>query len=185
MNYQLYLAIIITSLIWIIVTFIIYFNSNKKVETILRKTNLNLEKLNSEFNVKLENLLKSQNEKITESFNKGYSESENKKELSIEIIPWKEEFDSGSFFKNKRSLKTGYKRQLLFNGMPCFEPHLTIVEEITVEKLNEENITRVFNNLDLVMNNIPNTGNLIQKISGSAKDLGKTLINQTNKNKKL
>ena len=67
--------------------------------------------------------------------------------------------------------------------MPCFEPHITVVEELTVDKLNEENINRAFNNLELVMNNIPNTGNVVVKVLGNGKDIATSLMNLTKKKK--
>lgn len=147
-------AILTTSLIWLLITLGIYISYLRKVRKILSETNENLRA----------------------SYEKGYQASQEKKEFSVQISPWKEEVDSSSFFKNKKSVKIGYKYQLFSNGLPCLEPHTIVVEELSVDKLNEENIEKAFNNLELVMNNIPNTGNLAVKILGNGRDLATNLL---------
>jgi hypothetical protein len=123
------------------------------------------------------------NDDLRKNYDKGYADSESKKELSVQIIPWKEEIDSSTLFKNKKTIKVGYKHQLFSNGMPCFEPNITIVEELIVDKLNEENIKKAFSNLELIMNNIPNTGSVAVKVLGNGKDLANSLLNLTKRKK--
>jgi len=147
-------AILTTSLIWLLIALGIYISYLKKVRKILSDTNENLRV----------------------SYEKGYQDSQEKKEFSVQISPWKEEVDSSNFFKNKKSVKIGYKYQLFSNGLPCLEPHKIVVDEMTVDSLNEENVERAFSNLELVMNNIPNTGNLAISILGNGKDLAKNLL---------
>jgi len=183
MEKDILIPILITSLIWLIIVLIVYFRTKSRTEKIFESTNKKLEGINSDFNKKLEKLLAEKNSELKASYEKGYSDSENKKELSVQIIPWKEEIDSSTLFKSKKSIKVGYKHQLFSNGMPCFEPHITVVEELTVDKLNEENINRAFNNLELVMNNIPNTGNVAVKVLGNGKDIATSLMNLTKKKK--
>ena len=183
MNIDIILAIALTSLIWLIISIIVFYQSKRRTEKILTDSIQNIKGLKSEYDKKLEELLKGKHEELIKNYEKGYSDSENKKDLSIQIFPWKEETDTSTLWKNRKSVKIGYKHQLFSNGIPCFEPHISVVEEITIDKLNEENIKRVFDNLDLVINNIPNTGNIGVKVIGSAKDLANTLISQIKKKK--
>lgn len=170
------LAILITSLLWIILSMILYIGSKKRIEKILTQANENQKASQTAFTQKLEEALNIKNTELRDSYNSGYADAKEKKELSVQIIPWKEEIDSSTFFKNKKSIKLGYKHQLFSNGMPCFEPHITVVEELTVDKLNEENINRALTNLELAMNHIPNTGSIAVKVLGSGKDIGKSLL---------
>ncbi len=176
MNTTLLLTVLITSLLWIIISILIYVSSKRRTERILTAANENLTKTQSTFTKKLELALNERNTALRNSYESGYEAAEAKKELSVQIIPWKEEIDSSNFFKSKKSIKVGYKHQLFSNGMPCFEPHITVVEEITVDKLNEENINRALTNLELVMNNIPNTGSVAVKVLGSGKDIAQSLL---------
>lgn len=152
-------VIIITSLLWLIITLAIYIAYSKKAQRILMDSN----------------------ESLRTAYEKGFKDSQDKKEFSVQISPWKEEVDSSNFFKNRKSVKIGYKYQLFSNGLPCLEPHTIVVEELSVDKLNEENIKNAFTNLELVMNNIPNTGNLAVKILGNSKDLAQNLLRLGNK----
>ncbi len=183
MNKEILLTILITSLIWIIILIFLYAKNKNRTEQILVDGNENSSRINLEFNKKLENLLTEKNVELRKSYENGYSDSESKKELSVQIIPWKEEIDSSTLFKNKKSIKVGYKHQLFSNGMPCFEPHITVVEEITIDKLNEENIKKAFSNLELIMNNIPNTGSVAVSVLGNGKDLASSLLNLTKRKK--
>lgn len=111
----------------------------------------------------------------------GYKDAQEKKEFSVQLTPWREEIDSSNFFKKRKSVKIGYKHQLFSNGLPCFDPHAIVVEEFTVDSLNEKNINRAFKNLELVMNNIPNTGNLAVNILGNGKELANNLLGMVKK----
>lgn len=176
MERNILLTILITSLIWVIISLLIYVASKRRTEKILTDSNDQLKSSQTEFATKLENILNDRNMELQVSYDNGYVDAKNKKELSVQIIPWKEEIDSSTFFKNKKSIKVGYKHQLFSNGMPCFEPHVTVVEELTVDKLNEENINRALTNLELVMTNIPNTGSVAVKVLGNGKDIAQSLL---------
>lgn len=183
MDRNIILTILITSLIWIIISIVIYVVAKKQTEKILLDANEQMRNSHSDFTKKLKNVLNEKNSELRKTYDNGYSDAQKNKELSVQIIPWKEEIDSSTLFKNKKSVKVGYKHQLFSNGMPCFEPHVTVVEEITVDKLNEENINRVFTNLELVMNNIPNTGSVAVSVLGNGKDIASSLLNLTKKKK--
>lgn len=170
------ITILITSLLWIILSMILYIGSKKRVEKILTQANENQKDSHTAFTQKLEDALNIKNSELRNSYESGYADAIAKKDLSVQIIPWKEEIDSSNFFKNKKSIKIGYKHQLFSNGMPCFEPHITVVEELSVDSLNEENINRVLTNLELAMNHIPNTGSIAVSVLGSGKDIGKSLL---------
>lgn len=161
MDNSVLVAILITSLIWGLAVLGIYILYLKRVRSILTESNENLRT----------------------AYEKGYKDSQEKKEFSVQISPWKEEVDSSNFFKNRKSVKIGYKYQLFANGLPCLEPHKIVVEELSVESLNEEIINKAFNNLELVMNNIPNTGNLAVRVLGNSRDLAKSLLKLGTKKK--
>jgi hypothetical protein len=109
----------------------------------------------------------------------------NKNDLYVQITPWKEEIESATFFKNKKTLKVGYKYQLFSGGMPCFEPHIIIVEELNIDKLNEDQINRVFDNIEMIISNIPIKGNIPVKIITNFKQFAKTLLNAINEKKPI
>ena len=181
MEPNILLAILITSLLWIILSIVLYVASKRRTEKILMEANENLKSSQAAFSEKLEEALNIKNTELRDSYNSGYADAKEKKELSVQIIPWKEAVDSSNFFKNKKSIKVGYKHQLFSNGMPCFEPHITVVEELTVDSLNEENIKRVLTNLELVMNHIPNTGSIAVNVLGSGKEIGQSLLEMVKK----
>ena len=176
METNILLAILITSLVWVIILMTIYVGAKKRTEKLLLEANENLKNVHADFTLKLEDALVIKSTELRHSYNSGYLDATEKKELSVQIIPWKEEVDSSTFFKNKKSIKVGYKHQLFSNGMPCFEPHITVVEELRVDSLNEENINRAMTNLELVMSKIPNTGSIAVNVLGSGKDIGKSLL---------
>ena len=183
MNKEILLTLLISSLLWIIILIIIYVKNKNRTEKNIAKQHENVSQINSEYNKKLESILTERNEDLRQSYEKGYADAESKKELSVQISPWKEEMESRTLFKNKKSVKVGYKHQLFSNGMPCFEPHITVIEELTVDKLNEEHIKKTFSNLELIMNNIPNTGSVAVSILGNGKDLANSLLNMTKRKK--
>ena len=176
METNILLTILITSLVWVIISMFIYVRSKRRTERILTEVNENLKRGQEVFTEKLEQALNERNTALSTAYDSGYAEAKKKKDLSVQIIPWKEEVDSSNFFKNKKSIKVGYKHQLFSNGMPCFEPHITVVEELTVDSLNEENINRALTNLELAMNHIPNTGSIAVSVLGSGKEIGKSLL---------
>lgn len=184
MDRTILMSILITSLICIILALIIYVIIKRRTESILIDSNERIKSLTTEFSKDLEKILNEKNAELRDSYNKGYADAEAKKELAVNIIPWKEEIDSSTFFKNKKSVKIGYKHQLFSNGMPCFEPHITVVEELSVDALNEENINRAFTNLELVMNNIPNTGSVAVRVLGGGKDIATSLLKLVSKKNK-
>jgi len=183
MNKEILLTLLISSLLWIILLIFLYIKNKNLREKMLTDQNEKLSQINSEYNKKLESILTERNEELRKSYEKGYAASEAKKELSVQISPWKEEIDSRTLFKNKKSVKVGYKHQLFSNGMPCFEPHITVIEEITLDQLNEEHIKKTFSNLELIMNTIPNTGSMAVSVLGNGKDLANSLLRLTKRKK--
>lgn len=179
MNDNILVTILFTSLIWILIAIAIYIFYSKKNQKTLLESNEKSQAANQVFAEKLEGLLSDKNDELRESYDSGYTEASEKKGFSVQIIPWTEQIDSSSFFKNKKSVKIGYKYQLFSQGLPCLQPHIMIVEEMSMDKLNEENIDRAFNNLELAMNNIPNAGNLAVKILGNSRDLAGGLLKLT------
>lgn len=183
MNNEVLVIILITSLVWIVIAVAIYVIFSRKSNRHLSLSSKELQASNKAFSEKLEKILNDKNHEIRESYESGFKEATEKNGFSIQILPWTEEMDSSSFFKNKKSVKIGYKYQLFSQGLPCLQPHTIIVEELTVDKLNEENINRAFDNLELAMNNIPNAGNLAVNILGNSKQLASGLLKLVKKNK--
>lgn len=183
MNNEVLVIILITSLIWMGIAIAIYVIFSKKSNRVLSLSTQELQASNKAFSEKLEKILNEKNHEIRESYELGFNDATEKNGFSIQILPWTEELDSSSFFKNKKSVKIGYKYQLFSQGLPCLQPHIIVVEELTVDKLNEENINRAFDNLELAMNNIPNAGNLAIKILGNSKQLASGLLKLVKKNK--
>ena len=183
MDDTILLVVLITSLIWILISGAIYAFFTKRTQKTLLDSNEKLRVLNRDFAERLEGILKNKNEEVRTSYELGYSDASEKKGFSVQIIPWTEQIDSSSFFKNKKAVKIGYKYQLFSQGLPCLQPHIIVVEELIVDKLNEENIDRAFNNLELAMNNIPNAGNLAVKILGNSKQLAGGLLKLVKKTK--
>lgn len=183
MDNDILIPILITSLIWILIAVAVYIFVSKKSQKVFLESNEKLKAATDHFNNKLEEILRETNEELRTSYEKGYLDAQDKKGFSVQIMPWTEEIDSSSFFKNKKSVKIGYKYQLFSQGLPCLQPHTIVVEELTVDKLNEENIDRAFTNLELAMNNIPNTGNMVVKLLGNGRELAGGLLKLVKKNK--
>lgn len=177
------IIILLTSLIWLLVAVAIYIYSIKRIQKTIIEANEKLKLDREAFASKLEGILSVKNKELQESYAAGYKDSQDKKELSVQVSPWKEEVDSSNFFKNKRSIKIGYKYQLFSNGLPCLEPHTIVVDELSIDKLNEENIERAFSNLEMIMNSIPNTGSLAVKILGNGREWTKSLLRLAKKKK--
>lgn len=183
MDKDIFIPILMTSLLWGIIVITVYYRTKSQTQKFLKDSNRRLQEIQADYNKKLEDLLNEKNSELRNAYNEGFSAAESKKDLSVQIIPWKEEIDSSTLFKNKKSVKIGYKHQLFSNGMPCFEPQVTVIEEITIDALNEENVNRAFKNLEMVMNNIPNTGKIAVNVLGNGKDLAQSLLKLAKKKK--
>lgn len=183
MDGTILVAILITSLIWIFIALAIYIFFSRKIEKIQLGLFDKLRKTSEEFNSRHEGILREKNEELRTSYESGYIDAKENQGFSVQIMPWTEQIESSSFFKNKKSIKIGYKYQLFSQGLPCLQPHTIVVEELTVDRLNEENINRALNNLELAMNNIPNTGNLAVKLLGSGESLASGLLEMAKKKK--
>lgn len=170
------LTISFTSLLWIIISLIIYLGAKKRTEKILMDFNEKLNTAQVEFTQKLEEALNIKNTELRNSYDSGYLDAKEKKDFSVQIIPWKEEVDISTFFKNQKTIKVGYKHQLFSNGMPCFQPHITVVEELSAESLNKENIERVIAALEFAIRNIPHHGSLAVNVLSNGTDIGKSLL---------
>ncbi|MDH5415385.1 MAG: hypothetical protein OEW87_14710 [Flavobacteriaceae bacterium] len=77
MEKDILIPIFITSLIWLIIVLIVYFQTKSRTEKIFENANKKLEGINSDFNKKLEKLLAEKNSELKASYEKGYSDSEN------------------------------------------------------------------------------------------------------------
>lgn len=174
---ELIIAISITSLMWIILILLFYIKSKRLLNNVRHEYMKQALKANESFNEKLEKLLHAKQIEIQESYDKGVSDTLSKNDLYVQVTPWKEEIESASFFKNKKSMKVGYKYQLFSGGMPCFDPYIIILEELNIDKLNEEKINRVFDNIEMIILNIPKKGNIPVKVIANFKTVAKNLFN--------
>ncbi len=183
MDKDILMILLITSLIWMAIAIAVYVVFSRKSDRAQLKFNSELRASNRAFSERLEKILNDKNEALRNSYEAGFKDATEKNVFSIQIMPWTEELDSSSFFKNKKSVKIGYKYQLFSQGLPCLQPHTVVVEELTVDKLNEENVKRAFDNLELAINNIPNAGNLAVTILGNSKQLASGLLKLVKKNR--
>lgn len=173
-----YLAITLTSFLWLIAFIIIYIKFNSKIQHQNQQHFSNSENLLNTNNLKVENLLLDKANEYLTIYKKGFDDGKKSKKLEVVVYPWREEIDQSSFWKSKKSLKAGYQHQLYIDGAPSFQPHITVVEEIAHEKLNEQNIKEVFNRIDLILNALPNTDKLAVNVLSNSKDLILALVSQ-------
>ncbi len=183
MNGDILLIVLVTSLGWLLVGMGIFVFLSRKYQRSLYEVHHRMQEEHRHFTAKLEHLWENKNAELRRAHEEGYIQAQEKKDLSIQVLPWTEELDSSNFFKNRKSVKIGYKYQLFSQGIPCLEPHTIVVEELTVDKLNEENINRAFHNLELAMENIPNAGNLAVKVLGNGRGLANNLLKLVKKRK--
>jgi hypothetical protein len=63
--------------------------------------------------------------------------------LSVQMEPYYKQSKQSGIFNKKSSVEIGYQYQLLVNGIPCFEPHVTVVDSREEAEINEEVIARL------------------------------------------
>ncbi|NVO12393.1 MAG: hypothetical protein HXX16_20735 [Bacteroidales bacterium] len=123
------ITVVTTSLIWFA---ILYLNQ--------RKHHSDIQLIEANNSNKIEELLITFNKEIINQYNKGFTDSEQKRNFTIQITPFKEICETESFFKSKKSIKLGYKQAIVSNGITNYLAEPIIVENISIEKLNEENV---------------------------------------------
>jgi hypothetical protein len=67
-------------------------------------------------------------------------ESQSKLSLSVVLYPFVNTVAERGMFTRESKVEVGYKYQLLVQGLPCFEPHVVVVETTQHKEINEEMI---------------------------------------------
>ncbi len=62
-------------------------------------------------------------------------------ELSVSVYPFVNTQKEDSLLSKQTRVELGYKYQLFVKGLPCFVPHVEIVETFTQKEVNQETIT--------------------------------------------
>lgn len=65
-------------------------------------------------------------------------DAQNKLGLSVVLYPFVGTTSESSLFSKQSKVEIGYKYQLLVQGLPCFEPHVVVVETEQHKVINEE-----------------------------------------------
>ena len=65
--------------------------------------------------------------------------------FSVEVRPYFEINEVGTYFKTKYEKRVGYQYQLLVNGIPALQPHVITESKEVVEKTKDENIDKLAN----------------------------------------
>lgn len=156
MTTDLILSVTATSLVWVLICVTIYLRTRKQFESKLSDAN----------------------EQIRNSYDKGFEKGIDNRDISVQVFPWREEIEVDNFFKNRKSVKFGYKYQLFVKGIPCLEPHTNVLEEISTDKINSENILRLAQNIDSILSNLPASPTSGLKVVGTAKDLALGLLTE-------
>jgi hypothetical protein len=65
--------------------------------------------------------------------------------FSVEVRPYFEISEVGTYFKTKYEKRVGYQYQLLVNGIPALQPHVITESKEVVEKTKDENIEKLAN----------------------------------------
>jgi hypothetical protein len=63
--------------------------------------------------------------------------------FSVEVRPYFEITEVGTYFKTKYEKRVGYQYQLLVNGIPALQPHVITESKEVVEKTKDENIDKI------------------------------------------
>ncbi len=67
-------------------------------------------------------------------------DAQSKLGLSVVLYPFVSTVAERSLFTRETKVEVGYKYQLLVQGLPCFEPHVVVVETAQHKEMNEETI---------------------------------------------
>lgn len=162
MTNETIIAIISTSLIWIVILLILISNLSKRNFEILKNKEIDFEK---EKNRVLEGI---RVEKQSE-FDRGYESGIGKSDFIVQVEPYKNTIGKKGYFKNSQIMEIGYIYRLFVKGIPSLDPHIQIIERIKVSELNEQNVNSVIEKLDSILDKIPSPH---LKLAGNLKDFG-------------
>lgn len=148
---EILLAVFITVSVCSIIAFLIYRSLHAKLLKVSVESLERINALKQEHFSNIRDLTEDKELELRESYNRGSSDAIRNMGFSVQVTPFKEESDLSNLIKNKRSIKVGYKYQLFVNDIPCFEPHVTIVDEIATDNINQANIDRILGLLETTM----------------------------------
>jgi len=97
----------------------------------------------SEFNDRLRNECKRVADDAREQARLQFEQQQ--KLFSVEVRPYFEINEVGTYFKTKYEKRVGYQYQLLVNGIPALQPHVITESKEVVEKTKDENIDKLAN----------------------------------------
>lgn len=69
-----------------------------------------------------------------------YLKGQRATEYKIAVSPFREIHVDKGFIYDDEYIAIGYQYQLFVNGIPCFEPHITIIDSMLVKELNREKL---------------------------------------------
>lgn len=91
-----------------------------------------------------EELIRARERAAAEARDQLRAEYESKtKAFDIQISPYVEIIDLDSYFKKEEEVRIGYQYQLLVNGIPAFDPHITITKTERRKKSKDEKIDKL------------------------------------------
>ena len=166
MKIELLIAIIVTSLIWILILLILFNNLKRKNIEALKNQEIDFEKEKNKI------LDKIRAEKQTE-FDKGYESGIGKSDFIVQVEPYKNTIGKKGYFQNSQIMEIGYIYRLFVKGIPSLDPHIQIVERIKVSELNEQNVNAAIGKLDTIINKIPSPH---LKLAGNVKEFGTGIL---------
>jgi len=166
MTNETIIAIISTSLIWIIILLILTTNLKRRNIEILKNQEIDFEKEKHQI------LDKIRTEKQTE-FDKGFESGIGKSDFIVQVEPYKNTIGKKGYFQNSQVMEIGYIFRLFVKGIPSLDPHIQIVERIKMSELNEQNVNSAIGKLDTMINKIPSPH---FKLAGNVKDFGTGIL---------
>jgi len=166
MTNEIIIAIISTSLIWVIILLILTTNHKRKNIEILKNQEIDFEKEKNQI------LNRIRTEKQSE-FEKGYESGIGKSDFIVQVEPYKNTIGKKGYFQNSQVMEIGYIYRLFVKGIPSLDPHIQIVERIKMSELNEQNVNSAIGKLDTIINKIPSPH---LKLAGNVKDFGTGIL---------
>lgn len=115
----------------------------------VKKHAAELEKYRDEHRSILETQEKDAREKMRISEDKAFNDgvrqaelrhSKNGSALSVQVKPYVVKIKDKGIIFDSHSATIGFQYQLLVNGIPCFQPHVTIEQEYSGTEVNEERL---------------------------------------------
>ena len=174
MTQEIVIAIISSSLIWIIILLIFISNQKHKSIEIIKNKEIQFEK---EKNLIFEQM---RTEKQNE-FDKGYASGTGESDFIVQVQPYKNTSGKKGYFQNSQIMEIGYIYRLFVKGIPSLDPHIQIVERIKMSELNEQNVNSAIGKLDTIINKIPSPH---LKIAQSVKEFGNGILKNIDQKKK-